>query len=93
METGIVLLRIDRAQMDSIGDRLSRLPGVELLYAVQGPYDLIAIVRAAEREGIDRLVSVHMAKVAGVASAEGMRAEHVYTRRDTDGYFSGGLGP
>lgn len=93
METGIALLNIDRGQIDRIGDQLSRLPGVEFVYSVKGPYDLVAIIRATDQVGLERLVEEHMAKVEGVTKANGLQTDNVYTRRDTDGYYVGGLGP
>lgn len=93
MDTGIVLMKVDRDHIDRIADRLTRLPGVVRAHEVAGVYDLIADIQATTREGLENLAERHMRGVDGVLELELLATARSFTRRDVDSLYVGGLGP
>ncbi len=49
MVTAIVLLDVDRDQINPVAEQLADLPGVTEVYSVAGRYDLAAIIRRHSR--------------------------------------------
>jgi DNA-binding Lrp family transcriptional regulator len=59
---------------------------------VAGRYDLVAIIRVKNNDGLSELVTHHMLKVEGILKSETLIAFRVYSRHDLEGMFSIGLG-
>jgi DNA-binding Lrp family transcriptional regulator len=91
MVTAIVLLNVERREINSVAEALSALPEVSEVYSVGGSYDLVAIVRVQTNERLADLVTRQMLAVDGILNSETMVAFRAYSRHDLEGMFSVGL--
>ena len=92
MVTAIVLLKVERDKINEVAARLSEMKGVSEVYSVGGRWDLVAIVRVKENEGLADLVTKHMIGLTGIRETETMVAFRSYSRHDLEAAFSLGLG-
>ena len=88
MVTAIVALKVDRRKVNDIASKLSGMTGVSEVYSVSGRYDLIALVRTKDNEGLSDVVTGTMLKVEGIMDSETMLAFRAYSRHDLDTMFS-----
>ncbi|MBN2373317.1 Lrp/AsnC ligand binding domain-containing protein [bacterium] len=91
MVTAIVLITVQRDKVNEIAENLSSIDGVSEVYSVAGRYDLVAIIRVPNNEGLSELVTHHMLKVEGIIKSETLIAFRVYSRHDLESMFSIGL--
>lgn len=91
MVTAIVLIDVESSQIATAAQSVADLPGVRSVYSCAGDVDLIAIVEAADHEGIATLIPEHIAKVDGVKSTVTHIAFRSYSRRDVEDAFSIGM--
>ncbi len=88
MVTAIVLLAVDRAKVNETAEKLAGMKGVTEVYSVAGRYDLAAIIRVKDNEGLAELVTGRMLKVPGITRSETLIAFQVYSRHDLESMFS-----
>jgi DNA-binding Lrp family transcriptional regulator len=91
MVAAVVLLTVEREQINEVAEALAAMEGVGEVYSVAGRYDLVAIVRVRANEELADLVTGQMLKLPGIAHSETLIAFRAYSRHDLEAAFS--LGP
>lgn len=92
MVSALVLLKIERGQINRVGQQLAELDGVSEVYSVGGRYDLVAVIRVKENPALAELVTEQMHQVEGILDSETLIAFKVYSQHDLESMFSIGLG-
>ncbi|MBU1693386.1 MAG: Lrp/AsnC ligand binding domain-containing protein [Verrucomicrobia bacterium] len=92
MVTALVLLNVERDKVNEVAEQLAALSGISEVYSVAGQYDLVAIIRVKNNEGLAELVTKHLLKVKGVTCSQTLIAFQVYSRHDLETMFSIGQG-
>ncbi len=88
MVTAIVLINVERAQVNQVAQALLALNGVTEVFSVAGQYDLVAILRTRTNEEIADLVTGHIQDVQGITRTETLMAFKVYSNYDLEHLFS-----
>ncbi len=91
MVNAIVLLKVERDQINTVAQELVDIDGVSEVYSVAGQWDLVAILRAKDDEQFAEIVTEGMLKVDGIRSSETLIAFRVLSKYDLDRMFSVGL--
>lgn len=91
MVTAIVLMKIARARVGEVADKLTAMEGITEVYSVAGRYDLVAVVRVKSNEDLADIVTSGMQKLDAIEATETMIAFRAYSRHDLEGMFSIGL--
>ncbi len=91
MVTAIVLIDVTAALITDAAQAIADIDGVQAVYSCAGDIDLIAIVSAADHEGIAALIPERIAKVPGVQDTVTHIAFRSYSQRDSDDAFSIGM--
>lgn len=91
MVTAIVLLKIARARVGEVADKLTAMEGISEVYSVAGRFDLVAVVRVKSNEALADVVTSGMQKLEAIEATETMIAFRAYSRHDLEGMFSIGL--
>ena len=93
MVSAVVLINVEHDRINEAAQALADIDGVAEVYSVAGRYDLVAVVRAADNDGLAELVTGRMLKLADIRGAETLIAFRIYSRRDVDAAFSLGVPP
>lgn len=88
MVTAIILLNIERGEVNRVAEALAGLPGVAEVYSVAGRFDLAVIVRVAANEELADLVTNHMVNLSGILGTETLIAFRAFSRQDVEAAFS-----
>jgi len=88
MVTAVVLLNVERDQINEVAQTLADMEGVSEVHSVAGQYDLVAILRVATNEQLADLVTSHMLKLQGIQHTETLIAFRAYSRHDLEAAFS-----
>ena len=88
MITSIILINAKRDKIVELAEQLASMDGISEVYSVTGHYDLIAIVRVQTNEELAELVTIQLAKVAGIEKTDTMLAFKAYSRHDLEAMFS-----
>jgi DNA-binding Lrp family transcriptional regulator len=91
MITAVVLMKIRNDRINDVAQSLLELKGVSEVYSVAGQYDLVAILRAADDDGVASLVTDRMLKIEGMISSETLIAFRAYSKHDLERMFSIGM--
>ncbi|HSR36206.1 MAG TPA: Lrp/AsnC ligand binding domain-containing protein [Desulfurivibrionaceae bacterium] len=91
MVTSIILLNVERSQINAVAERLAETPGISEVYSVSGTYDLVAIARVHSNEELAALVTGRLLQLTGITKTETMLAFRAFSRHDLDAMFSIGL--
>jgi len=91
MVTAIVLLKVERDRINAVAEKLAGMPAISEVYSVGGRFDLVAIVRVKENEGLADLVTRQMIGLEGIRDTETMVAFRAYSRHDLEAAFSLGF--
>ena len=91
MVAAVVLLNVERDQINEVAEPLAAMEGVSEVYSVSGRYDLVVVLRVKTNEQLADLVTSNMLKVPGIKQTETLIAFRAYSRHDLDAAFS--LGP
>jgi DNA-binding Lrp family transcriptional regulator len=91
MVAAVVLLTVEREQINEVAEGLAAMQGVSEVYSVAGRYDLAAILRVRTNEELADLVTSRMLKLPGILQSETLIAFRAYSRHDLEAAFS--LGP
>jgi DNA-binding Lrp family transcriptional regulator len=91
MVAAVVLLTVERQQINEVAETLAAMQGVTEVYSVAGRYDLAAILRVRTNEELADLVTGQMLKLPGIVHSETLIAFRAYSRQDLEAAFS--LGP
>ena len=88
MVTAMVLLTLERDRISEVADELAALEGITEVYSVAGRYDLVAVVRALDNDGLTDVITARLLKVKGIVRSETLIAFRVYSRYDLERVFS-----
>lgn len=88
MVSAVILLVVEKDRINEVAEKLVDLPGVTEVYSVAGQYDLVAIARVKDNEGIAEAVTRQMLKIDGIARSETLIAFRAFSRYDLDRIFS-----
>ena len=91
MVTSIILLNVERTQINEVAAQLVELDEISEVYSVSGKYDLIAIVRVRSNDDLSRLVTERLRGVESIVATETMLAFKAYSKHDLESMFSLGL--
>ncbi|MCK7497419.1 MAG: Lrp/AsnC ligand binding domain-containing protein [Comamonadaceae bacterium] len=88
MVTAIILINVERHRVNEIAEHLASMREISEVYSVSGNYDLIAIVRVENNDGLAELVTNHLLKIDGIEMTETLLAFKAYSRHDLEAMFS-----
>ncbi len=88
MVTAIILVKTDHDKIHPVAEKLAAMKAISEVYSVGGRYDLVAIVRVKENEGLADLVTREMVGIEGIRKTETMVAFRAYSRHDLEAAFS-----
>lgn len=88
MVSALVLLNVDRDKVNEVAEQLAGQAGISEVYSVAGQFDLVAIIRVKDNEGLADLVTKHLLKVKGITRSQTLIAFQVYSRHDLETMFS-----
>ncbi|MFC1731172.1 Lrp/AsnC family transcriptional regulator [candidate division KSB1 bacterium] len=91
MVTAVVLIRVDKAKVNTVAETLARLEGIREVYSVAGRFDLVALIWVKDHEGVAKVVTDQMLKVDGIIESETLISFRVYSKEDREGIFSIGM--
>ncbi len=91
MVTSIILMNVERTQINDAADQIASFEGVSEVYSVSGNYDLVAIVRVNTNDDLADLVTKEMHKVTSITKTETMLAFRAISRYDLEAAFSIGF--
>jgi DNA-binding Lrp family transcriptional regulator len=91
MMTAIVLLNTQRDKVNAVAERIADLDGVTEVYSIAGRYDLAAVVRVKDDEGLADVVTRDIRNIEGIEKSETLIAFRVYSRHDLERIFSIGF--
>ena len=91
MVNGIVLLKVERGGINKVAQQLADLQGISEVYSVGGRYDLVAILRVQDNDGLARLVTEQMLQIPGITDSETLIAFRAFSRHDLESMFAVGL--
>lgn len=91
MINAVVLLKIRNDRINEVAESMLELKGVSEVYSVAGQYDLVAILRAPDNEGIASVVTGDILKIDGLISSETLIAFRAYSKHDLGRMFSIGM--
>lgn len=91
MVSSVVLLKVERNKINEVAEALAGNEGISEVYSVAGRYDLVAIVRVKDNEGLAELVTEHMLQIDGILDSETLIAFRVFSRHDLASMFAIGL--
>ena len=91
MVSAVVLLKIERNQINRVAEELAEIDGISEVFSVAGQYDLVAILRVANNQTLAELVTAKMLQVEGINDSETLIAFKVYSRHDLESMFEIGF--
>jgi len=88
--TAIVLIQATPESIADLGPQLTEIKGVAEAHSVAGgDTDLVAIVKVADHESVARVITEHIAKLAGITSTSTMIAFRSYSAESMDAAYDG----
>ena len=91
MVAAVVLMNVERDQINEVAEKLAAMDGVSEVYSVAGRYDLVVVLRVKTNEQLADLVTSKMLKLKGIKQTETLIAFRAFSRYDLEAAFS--LGP
>ena len=88
MVTAIVLLHVERDQINPVAERLADLPGITEVYSVAGRYDLAAVIRTRTNDQLAEVITQQIRQIPGILDTETLIAFRTYSRHDLEAAFS-----
>lgn len=91
MVSAIVLLTIERDQINDVAHQLTDIKGISEVFSVAGQYDLVAVLRVPNNEALAELVTAKMLQVDGIIDSETLIAFKTYSKHDLEAMFEVGF--
>lgn len=88
MVTAIVALQIERNRINEVATQLAEIKGITEVYSVSGRYDLVAMLRTRDNDGLAEIITNDLLKVEGIRNSETMLAFRTYSKHDLDSMFA-----
>jgi len=86
--SAIVLLNVARNKINVVAEKMAEMDGISEVFSVAGEYDLAAIIRVKDNDGLAELVTSRMLKIDGITKSETLIAFKVYSKHDLEAMFS-----
>ena len=88
MVTGIVLVNVERAMIQTVIEDLGKIPGVAEIYAVAGEYDLVVIIRVKNNADLAEIIASKMTHdIRGIIHAKTLVTLNSYSKYDLEKIF------
>ena len=88
MVTGIVLVNVERAMIQTVIEDLGKIPGVAEIYAVAGEYDLVVIIRVKNNADLAEIIASKMTHdIRGIIHTKTMVTLNSYSKYDLEKIF------
>ena len=84
MITALVLMNVQRGEINSTAQELLDIPGIAEVYSVTGDYDLVAVLRLKEYDDLAGVVTERMMGLAGITRTHTLMAFKVYSKADLE---------
>jgi DNA-binding Lrp family transcriptional regulator len=91
MVTSIILINVERNQINSVAEQLAATSGITEAYSVSGQYDIIAIARVKTNEDLAELVTNQLLNNPAIIHTETMLAFKSYSKHDLEAMFEIGI--
>lgn len=91
MVTSLILMNIERKEINNVAEQLATTAGISEVYSVSGKYDLIAIVRVKTSDDLASLVTQKLSQIDAITKTETMLAFKVYSKHDLEAMFNIGM--
>lgn len=91
MVTSIILMNVERKNINQVAEQLADVTGITEVYSVSGKYDLIAIARVKTNEDLSNLVTKTILQIEPITRTETMLAFKAYSKHDLEAIFSIGM--
>ena len=82
MITALVLINVQRSQVNETAQSLLEIDGVAEVYSVTGEYDLVALLRLPRYEDLAEVVTTRMVQLSAITKTNTMMAFQCYSRAD-----------
>jgi len=82
MVTAFILMKVERPRLKSLAEELLAVEGIAEVYSVAGPYDLVAIVRVAQHDALNDLVTEGVSALEGIEDTETLIAFRSFSKKD-----------
>jgi DNA-binding Lrp family transcriptional regulator len=82
MVTAMVLVNVQRGQINETAQRLLEVDGISEVYSVTGDYDLVAVLRFQNYEDLADVVTRHMQLLPTITKTHTLMAFQCYSRAD-----------
>jgi DNA-binding Lrp family transcriptional regulator len=82
MISAVVLLNVQRGQVNETAQSLLEIEGVAEVYSVTGEYDLVALLRLQHYEDLADVVTAHIVKIPAILKTNTLMAFQRYSKAD-----------
>lgn len=82
MVSAVVLVNVQRGEVNETAQRLLEIEGVAEVYSVTGDYDLVALLRLQHYEDLANVVTDHMIKIPSITKTNTLMAFQCFSRAD-----------
>jgi DNA-binding Lrp family transcriptional regulator len=87
----VVLIQCEIDEIPEAAGAIAEIDGVSEVYSVAGEFDLVAIVRVAGHDELEKVIPGGISKVGGVERTETLIAFQVYSKHDLERMFTIGF--
>ena len=88
MVTGIVLVNVERAMIQTVIEDLGKIPGVAEIYTVAREYDLVAIIRVKSNADLAEIIASKMTHdIRGIIHTKTLVTLNSYSKYDLEKIF------
>lgn len=82
MVSGVVLINVQRGEVNETAQQLLEILGVTEVYSVTGEYDLVALLRVQRYEDLANVVTRHMQQIPTITKTHTLMAFKCFSRDD-----------
>ena len=82
MISAVVLLNVQRGEVNQTAQKLLEVEGVAEVYSVTGEYDLVALLRLQHYEDLADVVTAHMVQIPSIVKTNTLMAFQCYSKAD-----------
>ena len=82
MVSAVVLINVQRGQVNETAQSLLEIEGVSEVYSVTGEYDLVALLRLHRYEDLAEVVTTRMVQLLAITRTNTLMAFQCYSRED-----------
>ena len=91
MISAVVLINVQRNQINETAQSLLEIEGVAEVYSVTGEYDLVALLRLHQYEDLAEVVTNRMVQLPGITKTNTLMAFQCYSKADLQQAWDIGL--